>query len=192
MQLYLVRHSRPAIAEGICYGQTDIEPVSETLGDDSNLITKKLAGNRIDGVISSPLKRCSELARILHADSTTAFSCDVRLMELNFGRWEMQAWGAIPRSELDAWGEDYVNHGPPQGESFQQLALRVNAVINDCLKHYSGKNLLLITHAGVIRAILSQALCLSLKDSFRLKIDYCSLTKIDYTMTYPHIDFINR
>lgn len=192
MQLYLVRHTRPAVPSGICYGQSDVELAHASFAEESRQIIDKLSEIAPDYIISSPLRRCYQLAERLVCASAIEYTTDPRLMELNFGQWEMQTWNRIARSELDQWGAHYVDQGPPDGESFMQLAQRVNSAIDEYQHCYPDKGILLITHAGVIRAILSTALAINLRDSFRLQIDYGSLTKINYTAPHPTIGYINR
>ena len=84
MQLYLIRHPPPAVASGICYGQTDLAVAQggyalEKLASD--LRRQLPAGARF---FSSPLQRCRALAERLHAD----VSIDSRLQEMNFGTWD--------------------------------------------------------------------------------------------------------
>ena len=45
-------------------------------------------------------------------------------------------------------------------------------------KQYEGENLLLITHAGVIRVIIMHILGMQDENLFRLNVDYASMTKI--------------
>ena len=41
-----------------------------------------------------------------------------RLMEMNFGDWEMKNWNDIPPEQLNPWMEDFVNIRASNGESF--------------------------------------------------------------------------
>jgi alpha-ribazole phosphatase len=76
---------------------------------------------------------------------------DDRLKELNFGEWENRTWDEI--SEMEAgkkWFTDYLNETCPGGESYHDMLHRVKNFIAD-LPQSSG-NILVITHAGIIRA----------------------------------------
>ncbi|HNN82431.1 MAG TPA: histidine phosphatase family protein, partial [Leptospiraceae bacterium] len=49
----------------------------------------------------------------------------------------------------------------------------------------------LVTHGGVIRAILAHTLGLPLENSFRLKIEYGSISKIQVTNQISQVEFVN-
>ncbi len=188
MQLYLVRHTRPAIASGICYGQSDLD-VGDSFMEDLNIVRSKLADVSPIISFSSPLQRCTKLAEQLQLP---VLKTDARLMELDFGDWEMQAWEAIPRQQLDAWSLTYIDTPPPNGESFLALQQRVIAFIDQLQSQYQGHTILIITHAGVIRALLAQVLNLPLSEVFKFQLDYGSVTQLTFDDTIHSIGYINR
>ena len=167
MDIYIIRHTSPNIEKGICYGQTDIG-LANTYKEEFNTIIESIPNLKDFSVISSPLKRCAQLAKQFSND----ILFDNRLKELDFGDWEMKSWDAIPKQEIDPWMEDFVNIAVPNGESYTQLALRVNTFFEEIAHSQNNKNLIIITHAGVIRAFLSKLLNIPLKDSFNIKIGY--------------------
>jgi len=59
---------------------------------------------------------------------------------------------------LDTWGDDFVSKAPPSGESFLELAVRAEHFIADCAKLFHDETVLVITHAGIIRALLAPRL----------------------------------
>ena len=148
MHLYLIRHPKPEIATGICYGQSDID-VSDL---NCQLVFEQLktALPTDISMFSSPLQRCTKLAQLLHRVPTL----DARLMEMHFGKWEMQSWDVIERKEIDAWAADVVGYLPEGGETVIDMAARVINFLRDL----SQKNLndaAIVAHAGSIRMILA-------------------------------------
>ena len=113
-------------------------------------------------------------------------------MELDFGDWEMQAWEAISRQQLDNWSMTYIDIPPPNGESFSALQKRVIEFIHQLQSQYQGQTILIITHAGVIRALLANVLNLPLSEVFKFQIDYGSVTQITFNDTVHHVGYINR
>jgi adenosylcobinamide-GDP ribazoletransferase len=85
VQLFLIRHPRPLLAAGICYGQLDVE------AEDPQPIAERLRPllPADTPVIASPLQRARGLAEALHPQAR----CDRRLLEIDFGAWEGQALG---------------------------------------------------------------------------------------------------
>ncbi|MBC3927510.1 histidine phosphatase family protein [Undibacterium sp. CY21W] len=146
MLLHLIRHTRPIIEPGICYGQSD---VAVTSSDCMSLAASlKPRWSAHVPVYSSPLQRCTRLADLLHPTPLI----DPRIMELNFGHWEMQAWEQISRSEVDAWAADVVHYRPGQQENLVQMAERVSAFLGD-LHAAAEPEAVIVCHAGVIKMI---------------------------------------
>lgn len=146
MRLYLIRHTKPDIASGICYGQSDV-PIKEC---DIAELASVYQSRWPDGiaVYTSPLSRCLQLAQQLDPHPVV----DARLMELNFGAWEMQAWEQIPREQIDAWAVDTVHYAPGGSENLLQMTTRVMAFISD-LQKSAIAHAVIICHGGVIKIL---------------------------------------
>ncbi len=173
MNLYLIRHTRVDVKPGVCYGQSDVK-LSETFLTEAETVKKNITGISFDKVYSSPLSRCKKLSKYLF-DSPISF--DDRLMEMNFGDWELQNWNNLRNPTVDEWMNDFVNKPCPNGESFIGMYHRVKMVMNE-IKNYSHRNTAIITHGGVIRCILAYLNMEDLKDAFKREIDYGQVIKI--------------
>ncbi len=146
MPLYLVRHA-PVALEGICYGQIDV-PTAMT-ADEAVIIVRERLEVSVGPltVWTSPLLRCHELAQAY----SNHVHPDVRLMEASFGVWEGLSWDDIHERypvEMAEWGENWVHHPPPGGESAHMVQVRVERFIASL---GSGVHLA-FSHAGVVRA----------------------------------------
>lgn len=166
--LYLIRHTRPEIAPGLCYGQLDID-LADSFAEEANAVLNWLP--QLDLIISSPLLRTHKLAEFLAQTVNCKLQTDLRLMEKNFGAWEGRAWDDIERYEIDAWACDVMNYTPPGGESAQQVMQRVQSFLHD-LARLPHQNIALVAHGGSIRAILAQIACMPLSNTLNWKIDY--------------------
>ena len=143
MILHLIRHPKPLVAPGICYGRLDISAENfAAVADDLRAILPSGLP-----VWSSPLQRCRKLAELLNPNLVV----DERLMEMDFGAWEGRSWDDIPRPELDAWAADVAGYAPPGGES--PLALQQRAL--DFVAALKVQEAVIVTHAGVIRTLLA-------------------------------------
>ena len=189
MEVYLIRHTTPQIEKGICYGQSDI-PLMETFGIDIQNILQHLPDS-VDVVYSSPLSRCVKLAE--HIKSDQKFTHDTRLMEMNFGSWEMKKWDEMDQEVLNEWMKDFVNVRVPNGENFIDMNNRVCEFIEELIKKQY-KKVVIVTHAGVIRSVLCQILETPLQNAFKIPIDYGGITKIkvDPKSCYQSIEYINK
>lgn len=188
MKLTLVRHTSLQIAEGICYGQSDID-VSINFASELSQLKQKLIHEKIDAVYASPLQRCSKLAHALGFDGILH---DERLKELHFGDWEMQSWNDIPRELFDVWAQNYAELAPPNGETFAGLQQRGIDFLQEVQARHHGQHVLVVTHGGMIRALIAHVLNMQLKGLFRFHVDYASLTRLDLSGAIPKIEFVNR
>jgi alpha-ribazole phosphatase len=153
MRLHLVRHLRPDIADGLCYGSSDVAAAS----DDQAYARLLTTLPRQAPLYSSPLRRCAGLANTL----ASSLGCgepvyDARLAEMHFGAWEMRAWSDIPREEVDAWTADLIHYRPGGGESVLQVAQRAQAFLDDVSKR-DAEDVIVICHAGTIRLLSAAA-----------------------------------
>jgi alpha-ribazole phosphatase len=174
MKVHFLRHTKPDIEAGICYGQSDIG-LSKSFPDEQLSIKERLGSISFDCIISSPLKRCVDLAQFL-CPVNIEISIDDRLMEMNFGTWEMMNWQKISKSkEAQNWFNDYVNVRCPDGESFMDLYNRVKDFLTTLKKQNQFKQPLIVTHAGVIRSAYCFFGNTDLKESFNLNIGFGEL-----------------
>lgn len=155
MKLWLVRHARPLVDAGVCYGSSDMEADAQHTRNCAERLAQALP--RDLPVWHSPLRRCTQLIADLHA-----LRLDVRLRredslaEMDFGCWEGQRWDAIPRSAFAAWEQAFGTHRFGGRESVDDLLRRVAAARAAAVRQ--GRDMAWITHAGVIHAmqLLSQ------------------------------------
>jgi alpha-ribazole phosphatase len=177
MEVYLVRHTETVCEKGICYGQSDVG-IREPYEAIFESILNQLPQDAI--LYSSPLQRCAILAKhILENTQIDSIIEDSRLMEMNFGDWELEKWDAIPQEILNPWMEDFVNVCVPNGESFVDLHDRVLDFLDKELTEEIKKPVIIVAHAGVIRSFLCKINDVSLKDAFQNKVNYGDVIKIE-------------
>lgn len=159
MSLILVRHPQPLVASGICYGRTDLAVAPEEQAQVLASLTTTLP--KTAALFSSPLRRCAGLAAHLPHRAIL----DARLVEMDFGAWEMQPWDDIPRADIDAWTADLIEYHPGGGESVLQMAARVQDFYADLQRQQGADTSIIICHAGAIRLLCAFHAGLSLRDA---------------------------
>lgn len=184
IEIYLIRHPKVKINPSICYGKSDVD-IIDSYKEDVSKILKEINITPETKIYSSPSIRCSKVAKEL---SKNNFLTDKRLMEMNFGEWELKPWDEIDRKKFDFWATNFVNTSPPGGESFLELKTRAIESFLEIINKKSRK-ILIITHSGIIRAILSEILSFPLERAFILNIDFSSITKI--TIKWESEEFWN-
>lgn len=180
IRLWLIRHLPPAVPPGVCYGQTDLAlqtPVAQQL--DTLAALRQQLPSAVP-VFSSPLLRCVELAAAIDQQPIQ----DGRLQELNFGTWEMQTWDAIGPKALDAWANDLAGFRPPGGETGYEVQQRAL----NWLKEVSARHdeVVVITHAGVMRALQAHHQRLPGAQWLTLRYAYGQLVCLDFMIDQIH------
>ena len=175
--LHLIRHTRVDIPTDTCYGQLDV-PLKTPYQKPFESIQHKLKKQGVDPykIISSPLQRCTTLARFLSPHFTT----DRVLMEIYFGEWEGKKWREIPLEKTKKWTDDILNQRPPNGENYWEFRKRVVDFYNEKILPNKQETIVLITHAGVIRCLRSHIEKIDAFKSLNLKIPYGSVLKITF------------
>ena len=154
-RLWLVRHARPLVAPGLCYGRLDMAADALASRSAAASLARALPAS-VAAAWHSPLQRCELLALDLQAlRPDLASNPEPRIAEMDFGAWEGQAWSAIARAEIDAWAADLAGHAPGGGEPLVAMLRRVAMALGDAAAcaHAHGGDMVWITHAGVARCV---------------------------------------
>lgn len=175
MQLHLIRHTKVAVKPGICYGQSDVK-LAETFWEEAEIIKKQISETHFDKVYSSPLTRCKRLSEYLFE---SGINYDTRLMELNFGEWELQKWNDLRNPTVDEWMNDFVNVPCPNGESFIEMYQRIKSFLME-IKDQQPNNAAIISHGGTMRCILAYIHNEELKDAFKREIEYGEIVELNF------------
>lgn len=199
MEVYLVRHTRPDVPEGTCYGRTDV-PLHEA---EFEARVPGIAAHLPAGMVfySSPASRCARLAeRLVDATGGSLAGVDGRLHELDFGAWEGRAWSALPRDQTERWTADIVHYAPPGGENFMALWMRVTEfyqAILDAAHSGSAGRIAIVGHAGSLKVLVMRALKMSpdayaLADVAQGRVSRIDVTRRDDGEWFERLMFLNR
>jgi alpha-ribazole phosphatase len=191
MNIYLIRHTLPDVLPGICYGHADLGLASTFAAELQNL-QSKLAHLTNPVLISSPLRRCSILAESLaqHFDIPVV-NKDVRLMELNFGDWELKRWVDIPQGVVSEWSDAHIKQAPPNGESYVELHARAKQFLEELTVSKQHEHVLVFTHAGVIRALVAEISKVPLTAAANIEVNYGSVTHVVVENGVTRIERVN-
>lgn len=174
MKITLIRHTRVAVANGICYGWTDVD-VASSFESEARLVKESISGISFDLVYSSPLSRCRKLAEYCDFPHPIL---DDRLKELNFGHWEMKKWDDITDPSIELWYNDWVHLPAGGAESYENQCQRVAEFLDE-LRHSGHSTACIFTHRGVIASAMVYAGICSVEDSFRHEVDYGSKNTLE-------------
>jgi alpha-ribazole phosphatase len=188
MDVYLIRHTRPDLPSGICYGRLDVG-LPANFETEADLVQSRLA---VTGqLVTSEAQRCRRLAAHLAAAKSSHVIIDDRLRELDFGQWEGLRWEDIPRAQTDAWTKDIWNHAAPDGETYAAMYARVGAAW-ESLVLIQEETVVIVGHAGPLRALITIALELPAEAFVRIHLDYGGIAKLSDSTGGWRLDFSNR
>ncbi len=147
--LYVIRHGETNwnLKDKI-QGRVDI-PLNEYGIQEANISKILLYQTSFYKIISSPLVRAKKTAEIISKEDTP-IETDWRIIERDFGEFE-----GLNKEKFDSslfWNYSLDNHYD-KAESVKQLLNRVYNFLDEYKEIYEKKNLLVVTHAGVIPAI---------------------------------------
>lgn len=149
MNLYVVRHGETVWnKEGRVQGITDI-PLTEKGISDALKLRDLVKSLNIDVVISSPLKRAIETAKLI-TDYRFPINIDDRIKERDWGLNEGANINEVDR--IDCW-DVILNTKVQNIEPIQDFMYRVSEFIEDIKVRFKCKNVLVVTHSAVSRVI---------------------------------------
>lgn len=190
-----VRHGKTDFPTDRIYCDDREDPPLNAEGlDQARSAGKLLRSQSVDVIYSSPSSRtrttADEIARVVGAPIIE----DGALYERRFGIWEGLYFKEISQKYADAyqlWRQDPVYYTPEGGETIDGLLGRVTAAIERFIGDHRGKTILVVSHVGPIRVCITQALKIPLLWYRQLRIDYGSLTRIDYGDSQNNLVFAN-
>lgn len=153
-RIILVRHGETTGSSSTrLHGSSDV-PLSEQGRDQARDLARALMREPLDLVVSSPLRRAYEAAWIVGGEKPVRLEPDFR--EIHFGRWEGLTKEEIKARDpisYDDWQNGVVGFEYPGGEARAAFEERVGRGLARLLAE-PARNVLVVTHKGVIRTIL--------------------------------------
>ena len=168
IEFILIRHGATAWSEEKRYqGSSDI-CLSSQGKKQIHRLSRVISSYNPDLLYSSTLSRAKESADILFKPLKKRIIRDERINELSFGKWEGKTADELIKEKdisYQKWMQGYLIK-PPSGESVVSLKKRVYLFMQDCLKKHEGKTVAIVSHGGVLRSFIVEALNLSRKKLF--------------------------
>jgi broad specificity phosphatase PhoE len=179
-------------ADGRAMGHTDPPLSTDGIDQVARLVA---AWPRAPGRIwSSDLRRARETADPLGQRWGVRPALDGRLREINFGEWDGLFWNALERDDaarLKRWMESWVTERAPGGESFTVVSERVREWCLQCLAD-SAEEVVVVAHAGSIRALLCHLLEVPLVKAFEFPVDRLRISTLEIGDSGPRLLGLNR
>ena len=181
-RLILLRHGEPdETVHGRCYGRLD-PGLSPQGREQMRLAWLLLVNQSPSAIYSSPSRRAVESTALRSIDLPAA-AVDQRLREIDFGAFEGLTYDEIstryPRV-YEQWMTRPTDVEFPDGESFATMSARVRDALEQIRQKHPGETVVTVSHGGVNRVALAQALDLNPRRIFTLAQTHACVNVIDY------------
>jgi probable phosphomutase (TIGR03848 family) len=189
----IVRHGLTATTGHVLTGWMPGIGLDERGRAQAARLADRLAGLKLDAIVTSPLQRCVETARAVADRRSVNVQIDERVGECQYGEWTGRQLKELERDPL--WKVVQAHPSAvtfPAGESLLDMQHRVVAAVRD----WNGRlgpdaTYLICSHGDPIKAVVADSLGLHLDQSQRIQVDPCSLTVIRYTPLRPFLVRMN-
>ncbi len=182
-RLFLVRHGETDWNVDFRFqGQSDIE-LTDVGKTQARKLGLSLADEKISAIYSSDLSRAVKTAKIIAVHHELNIKKIPELREINFGIWEGLTYDEINKSYSDLykeWRENTTDVKIPKGESLSEVAERSVRAIHQLVDQHKDESIVVVTHGGVIRCIVSSVLRMDLNHFWRLRLDNTSVSVLDF------------
>jgi phosphoserine phosphatase len=194
LTVLLTRHGHTDRSEPEQYlGQHIDVPLSEKGRAAALALGGRLEGITFERVISSPLKRALETAKV--ARPNDAIETDDRLKEADYGEWEGHTHEEIEArfgAARHMWEADPASFDIPGGESGSDVGRRARSFVEALVEWEQGledggkdHRVLVVAHSTLNRVLLAECLGVPLRDyRRRFRQDWANLTVLRFGSEY--------
>lgn len=180
----LLRHGQPEGGE-IFRGTTDV-PLNDEGWQQMQASTQLAEAQACPWtvVVTSPMSRCQAFAETLAEQHQLPVHTEALFREIGFGVWEGKSFAEVKADHGDVlrhyWANPVANT-PAGGEPMDEFAERITQAWQTVLERFAGEKILLVSHGGVMRAIMVEVLNMPLNAISRISVPYACLTRIQVT-----------
>ena len=174
--LVLVRHATTASTGKRLGGRTDA-PLDEPGLEQARATAQRLAGVTLKAVYASPLPRTWQTAEIVAAPHRLTVRADDGLLEVEYGEWTDRPLKPLTRTKK--W--PVIQSRPslvtfPGGESIRDAQMRAVGAVEGIVAKHKRDTVAVVSHADVIKALVSFYLGQPLDLFQRLHVSPASVT----------------
>jgi probable phosphoglycerate mutase len=145
----------------------------------AELVANALAKREFDVLISSDLERAAETAKIINTQLLLPHEYNSNLRERSFGLMEGKTFAEIKQqlpNEYAAYKKREIKHIIPEGESIEQLFVRVTKEIEKITRKYQNQKILIVSHGLVLEMMMYKTFNIELDKPRAFSINNSSIS----------------
>ena len=134
-----------------------------------------------DIVITSPMQRCLAFAKEYAGQHQLEVVIEDKLKEIGFGSWEGYSSQQVLETNPDAiknFYHDPVKYKPEGAEPVEVFQHRVSDAIQNILSRQQNQRVLVVAHAGVIRAAVASTLKAPAEAMYKISVENAAIVNI--------------
>ncbi len=194
--VFLIRHGVTSWHEQRkVLGQRDM-PLSDAGVKQAEAASRALEHVNISDVLSSPLQRSMQTAEIIGSPAKIDVARDPRLTDFRVGKWSGMTYDEIAvNPEYLRFLDNPISERIPGGESLDDIRDRAVAAVDQALQDSpSGDALAIVTHAGIIRVLLSHYLGSNPANYHRIRVSPGSISILSFVAAHelPRVLAVNH
>ena len=194
-RLWLIRHGEPvADRPQLCCVARDTG-LSETGRRQISNVAEYLKAQPIFAIYASPLARALESARMLGCVRRCPVAVVPDLREIDFGDFEGLTFDEIAARDPDLyrrWMETPTEVRFPNGEEFAETRARVLRAAEAIRRECEGQAAMVVSHGGVNRILIAEALQLPDQCLFRVAQDHAAINLVSFVEGSPSVQLVNH
>lgn len=176
---HLIRHAAHDRLGTVLVGRLNGVHLSLAGRAQARELAQHFAREEIGAVISSPRERAQETADPIAAALGTTHRISNALDEVNLGGWQGYSFAQLAKSEhWQRWNSARSLTRPPNGETIAEVQARMLGELLHLHRTMPGEQLVLVSHAEPIRAILLHILGLGADNWSRIEVEPAAITTV--------------
>jgi probable phosphoglycerate mutase len=180
--IILIRHGETVLTPFKKFsGDGPLNPELTDIGlDQAEKVANAVAALNPEVIIASPLRRTTQTAEAIARATSLPIVFEDAWIECSFGIWDGLSIDEVKEkypADYQSWISS-TGFAPPQGESYDNVAVRVDAALNQIAAEYPGQRVAVVTHNGTIKSAAKVVIGGPAESIFHIDVSPCSITTV--------------
>lgn len=190
--ILLIRHAAHDRPGPLLVGRDDGVCLSQQGRSDAQRLAECLARHRLNGIVTSPSRRCRRTAEFIAAPHGLVPEIDPDLDEIDFGAWRGRAFADLEGDP--GWRLFNTARGSariPGGETIAAVQVRVERALGRICERCPDRPVAVVSHGDVIRTALCRVLALPPDLMLRFEVAPASVSTVELGAGAPRLIALN-